>query len=303
MHHADGGFIIRILQIIIEQPQLVYKEHAFIHNGAAGQAGDIGAVAGLLKDPADYIKPAVKINAAAYLGRLFDKALPDGRHAVPRLLANDLRVYWHLAPCQKLQPLFTGDKFKQLHRLCALMLTLGEEKHTHAVFALAADTDIQLFRNLGEEAVADLEQNTHAVAGLALSVLAGAMLQPLHDAKRVADGLVGLAALDIHHCTNTAGIVLILGIIQAEGFASFSKLFHCLSHPHTKILKRYRGTAHSVPQLLLENKKDVPAGYSLPVRNALVPIHYIILKPEKDSSDSCTKYHAPKSLFVVRKAP
>ena len=37
MNHCDGRFIIRILQILEKQAQLVYKKHTFINDGSAGQ--------------------------------------------------------------------------------------------------------------------------------------------------------------------------------------------------------------------------------------------------------------------------
>ena len=231
MHHADGGFIIRVLQVGVEQPQVVHQEHAFVYDGAAGQAGHIGAVAGLLKHPPHNVQLAVKINALAHLGRLFDEALPDGGHTVTGFLAHGVRVHGHFAPGQKFQSLFAGHQLKQLHGLCPQVLVLGEEEHAHAVFPLVAQADVHLVCNFGEELVTDLEHDPHAVAGLALCILAGAVLQLFHDAERVADSLVAFAALDIHHSANATGIVLKLGIVQAEGRGLLGKIIHCLSHP------------------------------------------------------------------------
>ena len=234
VHHADGGFVILVLQVKVEQAQIVHQEHALVDDGAAGQAGHIGAVAGLLEHPADDVEPAVKINALAHTGRLFDEALPDGGHAVPGLLAHGIGVYRHPAPCQKLKPLLVGDQLKQLHGLCPQVLVLGEEEHADTVFPLVAQADVQLIGHLGEELVADLQQDAHAVAGLALGILTGAVLQTLHDGERIADGLVAFAALDIHHSANAAGIVLKLWIVQTKGVFLLCKVFHRLSHPYLK---------------------------------------------------------------------
>ena len=108
------------------------------------------------------------------------------------------------------------------------MLVLGEEEHTNAVFALVAKADVQLVGHLGKEAVADLQHDAHAVAGLALGVLAGAVLKALHDGQRIADGLVALAALDVHDRTDAAVVMLKLGAVQPGGGLALGKVFHAL---------------------------------------------------------------------------
>ena len=250
MDHADGGFIVLVLQIEVELAQVVDEEHALVHDGAAGQAGDIGAVAGLLEDPADDVELAVKVDALAHLGRLFDEALPDGGHTVAGFLAHGVGVYRHFAPCQKLKALFAGDKLKKLHGLSAQMLVLGEEEHTHAVFALVAKADVQLVGHLGEEAVADLQHDAHAVAGLALGVLAGAVLKALHDGQRVADGLVALAALDVHDGTDAAGVVLEPGVIEAQRPFLLREIFHRLSYPFFDFPENILAMLRHIPQRL-----------------------------------------------------
>ena len=111
------------------------------------------------------------------------------------------------------------------------MLVLGEEEHTHAVLPLVAQPDVQLLGHLGEELVADLQHDAHAVTGLAFSILAGTMLQPLHNGQRIVHRLMALAALDVHHSANAAGIVLKLWIVQTKGVFLLCKVFHRLSHP------------------------------------------------------------------------
>ena len=82
--------------------------------------------------------------------------------------------------------------------------------------------------------MADLQHDAHAVAGLALGILAGTVLQPLHNGQCIVHGLVAFAALDIHHSANAAGIVLKLWIIQTKGVFLLCKVFHRLSHPYLK---------------------------------------------------------------------
>ena len=248
MHHADGGLVVLVLQVKVEQAQIVHQEHALVDDGAAGQAGHIGAVAGLLEHAAHHIQFAVKVDALAHLGGLFDEALPDGGHAVAGFLAHGVRVHGHLAPGQELQPLLAGDHLEQLHGLGAHVLVLGEEEHAHAVFPLVAKADVAFIGHLGEKFMADLQQNAHAVTGLALGVLPGAVLQPLHDAQSVVHGLVALAALDVHHSADAAGIVLKLWIVQAKGVRLLCKVLHSLSHPFDTPDCALPGAAPSAPR-------------------------------------------------------
>jgi len=269
VHHADGGLVVGVLQVGVEQAQVVHQEHALVDDGAAGQAGHIGAVAGLLEHAAHHIQFAVKVDALAHLGGLFDEALPDGGHAVAGFLAHGVRVHGHLAPGQELQPLLAGDHLEQLHGLGAHVLVLGEEEHAHAVFPLVAKADVEFIGHLGEKFMADLQQNAHAVTGLALGVLTGAVLQPLHDAQSVVHGLVALAALDVHHSADAAGIVLKLWIVQAKGVRLLCKVLHSLSHPFDTPDCALPGAAPSAPR---KTKKSAPQGQTMPLRNAFVPI-------------------------------
>ena len=138
------------------------------------------------------------------------------------------------------------------------MLVLGEEEHADTVFPLVAQADVQLIGHLGEELVADLQHDAHAVAGLALGILTGAVLQTLHDAQGIADRLMALAALDVHHSADAAGIVLELRVIQAKRRGVFRKLIHCLSHPYLSKYPLGRGTIRS--QSCTENKKAPQKG-------------------------------------------
>ena len=130
------------------------------------------------------------------------------------------------------------------------MLVLGEEEHPNAVFALVAKADVQFVGHLGEEAVADLQHDAHAVAGLALGVLASAVLKALHDGQRVADGLVALAALDVHDGTDAAGVVLEPGVIEAQRPFLLREIFHRLSYPFFDFPENILAMLRHIPQRL-----------------------------------------------------
>ena len=154
------------------------------------------------------------------------------------------------------------------------MFVLREEEHTHTVFPLAANVDVQLVGDLGEEFVADLEQNAHAVAGFALGVLAGAVFQMLHDGQRIADRLVAFAAFDIHHGADAAGIVLKPGIIQADRRFAFGKLIHFPFPSYSVMSERQRRGPLLRPAPEGDNKKALLTGIVCPSGTPLFPYLY-----------------------------
>ena len=69
----------------------------------------------------------------------------------------------------------------------------------------------------------DLEHDANAVAGLSGGVLAGAVLQLFHDFQSVVHGLVGFPALQVHHRTDAAGVVLKPGGVKGIVFLVSSR--------------------------------------------------------------------------------
>ena len=59
----------------------------------------------------------------------------------------------------------------------------------------------------------NLQHDADAVTGLALGVLAGAVLQLLYNRQRIVHRLVRFSALDIDDCADAAGIMLIPRIV------------------------------------------------------------------------------------------
>ena len=225
MHHADSGFIILVLQIGIEQAQVVHKEHALVHDGAAGQAGHISAVAGLLEHAAHNVQLAVKIDALAHLGGLFDEALPDSRHTVAGFLAHGIRVHGNLAPCQKFEAFLAGDHLEQLHGLRTHVLALGEEEHADTVFTCLAKLNAKRLCYLLEEFVGNLKHDADTISGLSFRVLAGAVFQVFYNMKCLLHGTVARDTLDIGYSTDTTVVMLKARIIKARSLCCRSRVF------------------------------------------------------------------------------
>ena len=212
--HGDGGPIILILEVRIEFPQLRDQEHTLVDDGAAGAGDHISIVIGLFKDTAGNVELAVKFQTSLHALRPGDKGLLDIGHAGYRLLPQHLRLDGDGTPAQKGHALTLHNDLEHLFGLTPGQGVLGEEEHANAVIPLLAQVNAQLPGSLGKKAVADLEHDANAVAGLALSVLAGTVFQLFHDLQGVIHGSMGLAALDVHYRADAAGVMLKAGVVK-----------------------------------------------------------------------------------------
>ena len=218
MHHGNGGSVLFRLQIRIEPAQLSHQEQSLVHDGTAGHAHHIGVVVGLLKLTAGHVQFPVKGQSRGSVCRSADKALLDHRHARQCRRSQDLRADGHITPSQKGHPLFLQDDFQHLSGLSSLQGIRGEKEHAHGVVSGLAQIQPLCACRVPEEFMADLQQNPHAVAGLSQGILAGTVLQTLHDLQGVVHGLMGLFPVDVHHGTDAAGIPLIDGAVSQPLF-------------------------------------------------------------------------------------
>ena len=135
MYDGDSRLVILILQIRKEGSELVYQEHALIHNRPAGKGYHIGIVIGLLKDTAGHIKLPVKVQTLFHIRRPLHKALHNARHLLQGLASQHRRNRRHLSPAQKLHAFLFHNNLEHLAGLIPLQLILGEEKHTDSVIS------------------------------------------------------------------------------------------------------------------------------------------------------------------------
>lgn len=219
---CDGAVVVPTLQVQVELPQFPHQEHPLIYHCPAGQGGDIGVVVGLLKDSAGHIQPAVELQSPGRIPRPLHEGLLDVGHLGQCLLAQHLWADRHLPPAQKFHAFLGHNDLEHLLSLIAPESVLGKEKHTYAIVPRLPQLDAALRGRLLKKLVGDLEEDAHAVTGLSLSVLSRSMLQLLHDFQRTVHRLIALAALDVHHGSDAAGIVLKRRVIQAALLIAFS---------------------------------------------------------------------------------
>ena len=127
----------------------------------------------------------------------------------PGRLSQNLRVHRHLADMGKFQPGFLGLLADDGQISLPFHLVLRQEHQTGAIFqALRYRNTLQEDKFVGY-----LQQNTCAVAGLVVGSFRTAVLHIFQHGQGVVDQLVTLVALQADQHSDTAGIVLISGVV------------------------------------------------------------------------------------------
>ena len=128
-----------------------------------------------------------------------------------------------------------------MHELQALALDLFDHDGKNGLLAFLvlrqedqSCTVLALLRNWNTlkqyKLVGNLQQNTCTVAGLSVSALSATMAQVFEHFQGVVDELVRLAAVDIHHHTYAARIVLIGAVVQSISLHLLTYLVISLSN-------------------------------------------------------------------------
>ena len=229
MNKRDCALKILILQIGKEISKVAYKEHSLVYYCTRGKRNNVGILAALFKNSARDVEPAVKVKPFSHALGTFDKALLNIRHTVNGTLTDCVCVMGNLTPAEDIEPFLGGDNFKHLFCLIAPELVLRKEKHTHSVIALVFQLNAELFRRLLKKGVADLEQNSYAVAGFTLGVLACTVFKSFYNCKGVLDCTVRFFTLDVYYRSDTAVVVLKARRIQRRFELSVLLLKHMTS--------------------------------------------------------------------------
>jgi hypothetical protein len=144
----------------------------------------------------------------------------------------------HVPPAQKFHALLGHDDLHHLFGLGPAQTVLREEEHAHAVVALSAQLYLLNQRGPLHKLVGHLYHDAHAVAGLARRVLAGPVLQLLHDLQGAVHRLTRLCAAEIHHRPYAAGVVLPVRRAAVEYPLSFLFRAHMLNLPAENSLRK-----------------------------------------------------------------
>ncbi len=143
-----------------------------------------------------------------------DENLPMERLGWQHAFAEIGIVDRHVAPAQNLLALGADRVLDDLHRARTRLVLAREEILAHCIMAGLRQREAELRAFLREEAMRDLQQHAATVTGLRVRAHRATMVEVREDRQAMPDDRVALAVLDIRHEADTAGILLVAGIIK-----------------------------------------------------------------------------------------
>ena len=160
--------------------------------------------------------PATGPPSAPTSSAAVDEQLPEGRHRGPGAGAEVglVDVRGDVAPAEHPQVLLDGDLLDPRHGGRGLLLVRGQERRAHRVLPGGRQREVD---DGTQEGVGNLDQDAHAVAGVVLRAARTTVLEPQQGREAPADDLVVLAAREVGHQGDTAGVVLVLGGVHTGG--------------------------------------------------------------------------------------
>ena len=118
-----------------------------------------------------------------------------------------------IAPAEHREALFAHDALHNALALQARVRLHGQEGHPHPILAGRRESETQPGALPHEELVGNLDEHAGAVSGLRVAAAGAAMGEVHQNLDSLDDDVVRLAAFDIGHEANAAGIAFLAGIV------------------------------------------------------------------------------------------
>ncbi len=222
VRQRHGGIHLRIGQVRKIGSQLLRGEHALVDHRPARHRADVEPLAALEiavadavgGDAVDHVELALEFHDIGHVGAAADERLSHQRLTGGRGLAQHAVVDRHGAPTEERQTLLLHDLLEDLLNGGALLVVLGEEDEADAVLAFLRELDALLLAGGAEEIVGDLHEDPGAVARAQVAAAAAAVVQSHADLQRALHDVMRLAALDIDHKADAAGIPLVIRVVE-----------------------------------------------------------------------------------------
>ena len=205
----------RVLEVGVVAQQLRAGEHALVDDRAAGERRDHELRAGGdLRHAADHVQLALEgvLVQRQLVGRGDDEVLDVRREEVGRD-ADVVLVHRHVAPLDDALALVGDRGLEQLLELLAAVLLARQEADADAVRARLGQLGVD---DAAHELVGQLEQDSGAVARVRVGARRAAMLEVLERDDRALDGLVGGHRIELCDHGDTAGVVLVGRVVEAD---------------------------------------------------------------------------------------
>jgi len=198
-------------------------EHPLVDQGARRQADHIEELAiGDVARPHPLLGRAThEAQLALERGRVRDARAPadedltDERPRDEGALAEPHGVDGHVPPAEHRLSQRSHRLFEARLAAAGRVVVPRQEDHPDAVLFHGRQGDAERRGRVAQEGVRHLEQNARAVPGVLFAPAGPAVSQVLEDLDTVANDLMGLTPLDVHHQAHAAGVVLVTRIVKA----------------------------------------------------------------------------------------
>ena len=149
----------------------------------------------------------------------------------------------HIAPADDLHPFFSNDPLHDMTGTVALGCLGRGEQHRNTVFTRLRQTYAQRGTDLAQEGVRHLQQDTGSVTGIMFAANSAAVVKVGQNGQCLLHNIVRLFPFDVCHKTNTTGIVLKRGIVEAL-FFRYSDCFHVCNPYKERVLANHQRQHH-----------------------------------------------------------
>jgi hypothetical protein len=225
VHEGEGGLHRGIGQVGVHLLDLVRAEHALVDERVRAEARDVEELPLRRVQRVDRRLDTLAQDVEAALER---GAIGDPRAAAHEHLADvglhgargrsQVRaVRGDFAPAEEALSLLGHDALDDGPDLLALHRIAGKEHESGAILARRGKRDAEGRALTTEERVGHLDEDAGPVTGVDLASARAAVQEVDERLEALADDGVRLEALDVDHESDTAGIVLVAGVVETLG--------------------------------------------------------------------------------------
>ena len=223
VHQGQRRGAAQIGQILVVDTHLVGQQQALVDNGARRHRRHEIGVAELQVQVLDAVRRTLAQQVQAPLQRILhhhvlapsdEELTDDGFGVAHQRRHRHVGIHRHVTPAQHHQAFIA-------HGALQLLLTGGarsrftrQEDHAHAIFARWRQRHALGSHLLAQQCIRNLQQHPGPVTEQRIGPGGAAMVEVEQDAQPVLHDLVALAALDVCHEADAAGIVLVDGVVH-----------------------------------------------------------------------------------------
>ncbi len=223
VHHRQRRDERLVVEVLVEAPDLMGEQHALVDDRARRERRHVELLAVAKLERLDRVPRALAYHVQLALQRVGvhvaraapDEHLPDHRLDFLGALGESRIAGRNVAPAEHDLPLGVDRALDLLLAGHARRRLLGQEHHADAVLADRRQRDAELAARPAQERVRHLHEDPGTVTLQRIGPGRTAVGEILEDRQSLANDRVRLAALDVGHEAQSAGVVLVGGAVEA----------------------------------------------------------------------------------------